>query len=40
MKLKNVRLVENSCLTGAGFFLLMGSLISAFMLSLFITGVL
>jgi hypothetical protein len=40
MKLRDIRLVENSSLTEAGFFLLMSSLISVFMLSLLITGIL
>ena len=40
MKLRDIKMVENSSLTGTGFFLLMSSLVSVFMLSLVITGVL
>ena len=40
MKLRDIRLVENSSLTETGFFLLMAALISTFMLSLVITGIL
>ena len=40
MKLRDIKLVENSALTDPGFFLLMSSLVSVFMISLLITGVL